>query len=256
MKRVIVSLLITLLIFTPAAAYAASPVSFRTSGCEIAGNRLFTVEVCATSDAPLCAALFEISYDTSAFEYRSSSAVKPALVEENDENGVLRLSYLNSDGAECSGEAVLFTLTFKSKQSGSYTFGCTVSQCVDSDASFLPVGEVRTDVITVTGSSSGSSASKSGGAASSKSGKASSSAEKKSSSSAASVTEDETEQPMEDYGVRDNDRSAGNSGVDAAAVVILCLSCAAATAGAVIAFFKLRSVIKSRKSGEKSGNSG
>ena len=61
---------------------------------------------------------------------------------------------------------------------------------------------------------------------------------------------------MEDYGVRDNDRSAGNSGVDAAAVVILCLSCAAATAGAVIAFFKLRSVIKSRKSGEKSGNSG
>ena len=98
MKRVIVSLLITLLIFTPAAANAASPVSFRTSGCEIAGNRLFTVEVCATSDAPLCAALFEISYDTSAFEYRSSSAVKPALVEENDENGVLRLSYLNSDG--------------------------------------------------------------------------------------------------------------------------------------------------------------
>ena len=133
MKRVLVLLIIISLLFCTVTASAASSVSFRTSDCETARNRVFTVNVCAASGSPLCAALFDITYDSSAFDFRGASVQKPALVETNSEDGRVRLDYLNAGGTDCSEEAVIFTLSFKSKKAGTYTFGYTVSQCVDSD---------------------------------------------------------------------------------------------------------------------------
>ena len=252
MKRILIFTLIAILIFTSAAVYAASSASFRISGCEIAENRLFTVEVSAASDVSLCAALFEFSYDSSAFEFREASAEKPAVVEANDDDGVLRLSYFNSDGADCGGEAVLFTLTFKAKQSGSYTLGCTVFQCVDSDASNMPVGEVKSEVITVTGKDVSSKTSKSSGT-SSKSGKESSSPEKNSTIAPQETTAENAGQLLKNYGVHDSYNSYDVPRVNLTAVIILCISCMAVSAGGIFAVMKLRSVIKERKNLSKDG---
>ena len=70
MKRVLVLLIIISLLLCTVTASAASSVSFRTSDCETARNRVFTVNVCAASLSPLCAAMFDITYDSSAFDFR------------------------------------------------------------------------------------------------------------------------------------------------------------------------------------------
>ena len=218
MKRVLVLLIIISLLFCTVTASAASSVSFRTSDCETARNRVFTVNVCAASGSPLCAALFDITYDSSAFDFRGASVQKPALVETNSEDGRVRLDYLNAGGTDCSEEAVIFTLSFKSKKAGTYTFGYTVSQCVDSDAEFMSVGEVRSGVITVTGSGSSTQSKSSNSSKSSSSGSGNS-----------------------------KSSSHDSSNVNLVAVAVLCAVSMALSAAAVLGILKVRSVIKRRK---------
>lgn len=276
MKRVLVFLISISFIFSNLTAFAASQVSFNTSDCETPKNRLFNVDVYAVSDTPLCAALFEVSYDSSAFEFRGASAEKPALIESNEENGIIRLDYLNSDGADCSYDTVLFTLSFKSLKEGKYTFGYTVSQCVDNEAHFMSVGEVRSGEIAVTGSSassesksSKSSQSSSSGSKSSKSSSSGSKSSKSSSSgsksksttdrkskSASSETDDDTEEePLLDFGILNNSDDNNGSGINLIAVAVLCAACMAFSAAAVLGVLKLRSVINARKKDLKTDDS-
>ena len=244
------------LLFCTVTASAASSVSFRTSDCETARNRVFTVNVCAASGSPLCAALFDITYDSSAFDFRGASVQKPALVETNSEDGRVRLDYLNAGGTDCSEEAVIFTLSFKSKKAGTYTFGYTVSQCVDSDAEFMSVGEVRSGVITVTGSGSStqSKSSNSSKSSSSSGGNSKSSSSGKSKSGSSGKTENTTEATVHDYGSFYDFTDHDSSNVNLVAVAVLCavsmaLSAAAVllSAAAVLGILKVRSVIKRRK---------
>lgn len=249
MKRVLVLLIIISLLLCTVTASAASSVSFRTSDCETARNRVFTVNVCAASGSPLCAALFDITYDSSAFDFRGASVQKPALVETNSEDGRVRLDYLNAGGTDCSEEAVIFTLSFKSKKAGTYTFGYTVSQCVDSDAEFMSVGEVRSGVITVTGSGSStqSKSSNSSKSSSSGSGNSKSSSSGKSKSGSSGKTENTTEATVHDYGSFYDFTDHDSSNVNLVAVAVLCAVSMALSAAAVLGILKVRSVIKRRK---------
>ncbi|MBQ1830436.1 MAG: hypothetical protein II116_05210 [Ruminococcus sp.] len=249
MKRVLVLLIIISLLLCTVTASAASSVSFRTSDCETARNRVFTVNVCAASGSPLCAALFDITYDSSAFDFRGASVQKPALVETNSGDGRVRLDYLNAGGTDCSEEAVIFTLSFKSKKAGTYTFGYTVSQCVDSDAEFMSVGEVRSGVITVTGSGSStqSKSSNSSKSSSSSGGNSKSSSSGKSKSGSSGKTENTTEATVHDYGSFYDFTDHDSSNVNLVAVAVLCAVSMALSAAAVLGILKVRSVIKRRK---------
>lgn len=256
MKRISVFLTVISLLLCMLTSSAASSVSFSTSDCETAKNRIFTVEVMAYSDEPLGAALFEFNYDSSAFEYRDASAEKPAFVEANSEDGRVRLSYLNSDGADCRGGAVIFTLSFKSKKAGSYTFGCTVSQCADCNADFMPVVDVKSGLITVTDSSTSaqsksSKSSDSSKSSSSNSGKSKSSSGGRSSSGSSVSSEDTTENKIKDYGAFDDFSGSGSSKINLAAIVVLCAVSMAVSAAAVLAALKIRAVIMKKKASEE-----
>ena len=157
LKRFLVFIIIVSLCFNFVTVFAASAVSFRTPSETTQTDRLYYVEVYAQSDVPLCAALFDFSYDPAAFEFREASAEKPAQIETYDTGDHVKLAYLNIDGADCSMEDVLFLLTFKTKQEGSYSFAYSVSQCVDENAEFLDFGELRAGNVTVTGRSGSSS---------------------------------------------------------------------------------------------------
>ena len=241
LKRFLVFIIIVSLCFNFVTVFAASAVSFRTPSETTQTDRLYYVEVYAQSDVPRCAALFDFSYDPAAFEFREASAEKPAQIESYDTGDHVKLAYLNIDGADCSMEDVLFLLTFKTKQEGSYSFAYSVSQCVDENAEFLDVGELRAGNVTVTGRSGSSS----NGKAESEKKTAATASKKKSSGSVTGEPLNETmDESLHDYGTLTGNTESDAYHLDIAAVVILCVVSMVLSAVAVLGVLKIRSLRK------------
>lgn len=181
MKRVLALLLcLTLLLFMPVVG-AESGVSFTMSDANIREDRLFDLTVSAQTDRPLSAALFAISFDKSLAEFRGVTAEKPFKTAFYDTGDEIRVSVLSADGVVSDGKTALFSLKFKSLQTGSFTVDYTVSECVDDHAAYMPVAACTSGSVTITGNSTVRSA------ASSKAAGSSSESSKSSKTSAASA---------------------------------------------------------------------
>lgn len=141
MKRIF-ALLISFLIFFSSliTAFASEEVSFSCGDVSCNNNRLFSVDVKAKSSDPISAATFEFTYDKTLIEFRGVTAVDGSSVRANELDNCIKAVYLCTDGKNIENETTIFTLEFKSLNLGSCSINYTVSECVDSNVEFMPVG--------------------------------------------------------------------------------------------------------------------
>lgn len=131
-------------------ADAAESVSFALDAKEAPVNRLIEVGVRASSSRRLSAALFTFRYDTKLLEFREVIAPKDAKTVCHAADSTVTVSYLCTQGAELSGNPVLFSLSFKTLTQGSTSVGFTVKECVDAETvEFMPIGSCTEGVITI-----------------------------------------------------------------------------------------------------------
>ena len=139
MKRIISVFLIMLLLSTIHVS-AAGSVSFSSDSIECKSNRLIEVNFNAECGKKLRAATFEFSFDKSILEFRGIGTPSGTIVEYNEKQNSVKLSYLCKNGADISSSAAIFTLKFKSINEGYTDISYTVFDCVDSDVQQMPVG--------------------------------------------------------------------------------------------------------------------
>ena len=150
MKRIISVFLIMLLLSTIHVS-AAGSVSFSSDSIECKSNRLIEVNFNAECGKKLRAATFEFSFDKSILEFRGIGTPSGTIVEYNEKQNSVKLSYLCKNGADISSSAAIFTLKFKSINEGYTDISYTVFDCVDSDVQQMPVGSCTSGRVTVSG---------------------------------------------------------------------------------------------------------
>ena len=148
--RIIVIFLICALLAPVLFVSAAENVSFYSDEAACGTNRLINVRIHAQGSKPLCAALFEIFFDASILEFRGAKAPNGSTVVSSAANGGrVKFSFLCAEGVSLSNEAVLFTVSFKTLAEGDASVSFTVSECVSTDATFLPIGSCSAGAVTV-----------------------------------------------------------------------------------------------------------
>ena len=150
MKRIISVFLIMLLLSTIHVS-AAGSVSFSSDSIECKSNRLIEVNFNAECGKKLRAATFEFSFDKSILEFRGIGTPSGTIVEYNEKQNSVKLSYLCKNGADISSSAAIFTLKFKSINEGYTDISYTVFDCVDSDVQQMSVGSCSSGRVTVSG---------------------------------------------------------------------------------------------------------
>lgn len=218
---------------------AADSVSFKTVDVETDNNRLFSVDVIASSDKPLCAAIFEFSYDKNLAEFRNVDTDKSSKVVGNEKEDCVMVSYLNTYGKEISGGEVIFTLEFKALDEGSLSLEYTVSDCVDTDVKQMEIDSVVSGDIKINEKSEKA-------LSKDKTSKSSNSTGASSKKSEKSSVKDEDKQPttgdsLKNLGVIGDIGGNNESAKLVVAVIIICLIFV--LAAAVIAFVFRRKLI-------------
>lgn len=112
---------------------SASGVLFSATDVETKNNRIFTVTVSGSGPEALCAAQFDFTYNSSIIEFRSAKAADSgSAVKFHEDNGSLRLIFLNENGVDLSESPQLFTVDFKAENlTEEQTISFTVSDCVN-----------------------------------------------------------------------------------------------------------------------------
>ena len=154
MKKLITGLILILLLSLPVSASAASAVSFETTDVFCRADRVIEVNVKATCDKKLSAAIFSFQYDKTVLEFRKATAPSGAQVAYNEASDSVKVSYLCSNGADIRQSNKLFTLTFKTLKNGSSDIGFTVKDCVDSDVQSMTIGNCTAGKVTVSSTAS------------------------------------------------------------------------------------------------------
>ena len=250
MKRIIV-VLAALALLLPSAfvSVAAGTVSFEAESISCANNRLAEVAFTAHGSGKLCAALFTVTFDSSVLEFREAKAAKGSRVEINPAGESVKISYLCSDGIDLSGQAELFTLTFKSCSEGVSEIAYSVFDCVDSQVESMSIGSCVSGSVTVTPNAgpqsgaenkTGSSASKSSSAA------ASSKSSKKKKRTSSSGIQETTEESITDLGNINHVIQADFDKITP--MIVLCLSIVIAAAFICFIVLRLKSIKKNDKS--------
>lgn len=158
MKKIFILLITSIIILSSCVSvYASEDVSFTMTDCECDNNRLFTVDIIAESDSKFSAATFEFTYDKSMFEFREAKVSDDnARITTNETNNTLKAVYLNALGKDISSKSTIFTLKFKAIDSGVGYIDFNVSDCVNSDAEFIDIGNCSSAKVTVSGKSTDS----------------------------------------------------------------------------------------------------
>ena len=141
-----VSLLLPSILFVS----AADAVSFTLGEAECGVGHLAEIEMQATCGKKLSAALFTFTYDTNVLSFRKAESPKGSKLVCNETQDGMKLSYLCASGAETGNGAAVFTLQFKAEATGSADIGFNVSDCVDSSAQPMEIGQCASGRITVT----------------------------------------------------------------------------------------------------------
>lgn len=142
--------------------FSATEIDFTLKDCSTDNNRLFTITMTADCDKKLSAASFEFTYDKSMFEFRSAKVSdNTSKIAYNELDDKVKLVFLNADGVDINNGISIFTLTFKSVDSGIGYIDFYVSDCVDSDINSIDAGKCTSAKITVNSKSSDSNTNKS-----------------------------------------------------------------------------------------------
>ena len=150
MKKILsVAILILTIVCSNITASAASTVSFALSDCECQKNRLFNVEITATGNMPITAAIFEFTYDRSIIEYRGIKTNDSSMVSANDKGDCIKAVYLCADGWVIENGSTIFTLEFISLKEGVTDIDFTVYDCTDTDVNFMNIGNCSSGKVTV-----------------------------------------------------------------------------------------------------------
>ena len=151
-KYILILITIYLIISSTFSVFATDTVSFELTDCNCNNNRLFTVDMVAQSDLKLSAATFEFTYDKSMFEFRSIKAVdEQSQISYNELDNGIKAVFLNAFGQDIKNNEVIFTLTFKSINSGMGNIDFSVSECVSPDIKFIDIGTCTSSTVTVNG---------------------------------------------------------------------------------------------------------
>lgn len=129
------SMLISAVLFFYLFCFSASAAAvFSAEDAQTKNNRIFTVTLSGTGDEVLCAARFDFTYDYGAVEFRSAKAADSgSAVKYYEEEGCLRLIFLNENGVDLSGGRQLFTVDFKAENlTEDRVIDFTVSDCVNA----------------------------------------------------------------------------------------------------------------------------
>lgn len=134
---------------------AENTVSVRAENVEVKNNRLFDVDIYVYSTFNLAAATFEISYDSSAMEYREvDTEIEGGMVKSADKNGKVKAIFLKSDGVSDDGEIKLFSAKFKAVSSGVCDITILMYDCVDNNVVTLNTETSAQLTVVISGSSS------------------------------------------------------------------------------------------------------
>lgn len=251
-KFLSLAIIITTIICSGITAYAKSTVSFALSDCECQKNRIFSIEVKATGDMPITAAIFEFTYDRSIIEYRGIKTNDASMVSANDKGDCIKAVYLCADGWEIANESTIFTLEFISLKEGFTNVDYSVYDCTDSNVEFMNVGNCSSGSVTVSQRASNTSNAQGSNTDSNKkseSQKTTSAKNNQSSSNGDNTVEETTETNsfgrINDVIQRDYDYVMP--------IIILCISTSAA---AVFAFYFIQKIkeLKNNKKKHESEN--
>ncbi len=131
-------------------AFASENITFTLQSAQCKINRLFTIEMVAKSDKPLCAATFEFIYDSKMFEYRKIKVSDDeSKISANEKNGCVTAVYLNTYGKDISDNTVIFSITFKAIKDGVGYIDFNVKECVDSNVEWFSIGNCTSAEINV-----------------------------------------------------------------------------------------------------------
>lgn len=151
-KILIFYLAIVITVVTMFSAFATDNIDFKLNNVECNANRIFEIEVVASSGQGLCAVTFEFTYDKSMFEFRGTkSSETGASVKSNELDNCVKAVYLCADGADISGGKTIFTVTFKAIKAGTGYIDFSVYECVDQNIEFMQIGNCTSAKVNVKG---------------------------------------------------------------------------------------------------------
>ena len=151
MKKLFIILTAFIIIMNSIFSVSASDsISFKLSDCSCDKNRLFSIDMIATSDTKLSAATFEFTYNKSLFEFRSIKAKnEEAEISYNELDSCVKAVFLNTFGQNIKNGDIIFTLNFKSLTSGDGNIDFSVSECVSPDIEYINIGTCTSSNVTV-----------------------------------------------------------------------------------------------------------
>ena len=200
---------IAILISSVTTTFASEDISFALQNTQCKVNRLFTVEMIAKSNKPLCAATFEFIYDTEMFEYRSIKVKDDkSQISANCKNSIVKAVFLNTYGLNINSDTAIFSITFKAIKEGTGYIDFNVEECVNSDVKWFEIGKCTSSTVTVTPSKSNDISNSS---SKNKSNKDETNSEKdKSKSKRTTVPVTTTSSTIDEYGLLNNDIENSN----------------------------------------------
>lgn len=152
MKKIINLLLVFILIILSCnSVFSLENISFETSDCISNCNRLVTVQMKAKGNLKLSAGSFEITYDNSLLEYRSVKTDDDSEINVNNIGNKIKVIYLNTYGKDIKKTENLFSITFKTINSGKCHLDFSVYDLVDSNVKSINVGNCVPGKITING---------------------------------------------------------------------------------------------------------
>ncbi len=111
----------------------------------VKNNRLFTIDVYADGDNSLCGGRLLLSYDNTLAEYRDiKSDVFEVKAKDND--GTLDIVFASAQAQDMSPDTVLFSVEFKSINSGTFEMSLDSKECVNGSLSKIDINSVLCNV--------------------------------------------------------------------------------------------------------------
>lgn len=201
MKKLVSILSVLLIIILSCqSVFAVENISFELTNCDTSQNRLFSVDMIAKSSTELSAATFEFKYDKNMIEFKNIKA-NNSKVKYNELDGSVKVSYLCADGKNINNGDTIFSITFKAISSGNCFVDFSASDCVDSNANFIDVGNCSSANIQIGNSKEENNNSSKSSSASDKNTKNSKS---KNSSHTGSADDETSDSEFSDFGLLNN----------------------------------------------------
>ncbi len=116
---------------------ASGIVSFSLAGTDVKTGKTAKLNMNASSDTPVCAAVFEFSYDDSLLSFEKVSCKSPSKAFTHASKGFVRVVFADEGGASSE----MFTICFKALSAGDAVVSFTAFDCADNNAEWMSIGE-------------------------------------------------------------------------------------------------------------------